>query len=373
MDPDALRREIPATEDVAYFNTGASGPSTRRAVDAVSEFQAYHEFEAPGGEGFYEAGYGAFEEARETVAAFIGADPEAVTLTESTTHGINLIASSIDWEPGDTVVHTGVEHPSGRLPWKRLLDTHGIEIEVVEGDRGRFDPEEFAVAMTDARVVCLSAVSWNYGTRLPVREVAEIAAETDTLVLVDAVQAPGQFPIDVGEWGADVVVASGHKWLLGPWGTGFLWLSEDARQALRPTWIGPRGVKDVDAEWYAYKNGAAMFELTTTPVAVYRGLEAAVETIEAVGIGTVRDRIEHLTDRLRARVDDDRLLSPRAYESGLVSIDAADPEGAVDRLRESGIVVRSIPEPSCVRASVHAFNTETEVDRLAAELEPVDW
>ena len=124
---------------------------------------------------------------------------------------------------------------------------------------------------------------------------------------------------------------------------------------------------------YAYVDGAAMFELTTTPVAVYRGLEAAVETIEAVGIGTVRDRIEHLTDRLKARVDDDRLLSPRAYESGLVSIDAADPEGAVDRLRESGIVVRSIPEPSCVRASVHAFNTETEVDRLAAELEPVDW
>jgi selenocysteine lyase/cysteine desulfurase len=371
MDSDALRGEIPVTEEVAYFNTGASGPSTRPAVDAVSEFQAYHEFEAPAGEGFYPAGFDAFENAREAVADFVGAAPGEVTLTESTTHGINLVASSIDWEAGDTVVRTDVEHPSGRLPWERLGDTHGIETEVVEGEEGRFDPDDFAVAMEDARLVCLSAVAWNYGTRLPVAEVAEIGAETDTLVLVDAVQVPGQYPLDVGEWGADFVVGSGHKWLLGPWGTGFLWLSEEARRALSPTWIGPRGVEDMEAEGYAYADDASMFELTTTPVAVYRGLEVAIETIEAVGVETIRDRIERLTGRLKSGIDGDRLLSPRAYESGLVSVDVADPEGAVDRLREAGIVVRSIPEPACVRASVHAFNTEAEVDRLAAELRDV--
>jgi selenocysteine lyase/cysteine desulfurase len=372
MDPDVLRDDIPVTEEVAYFNTGASGPSTRSAVEAVSEFQAYHEFEAPAEEGFYPAGFEAFEEVRETVAAFVGAAPEEVTLTESTTHGINLIASSIDWDPGDTVVRTDVEHPSGRLPWERLEDTHGIETRIVESDRGRFDPEDFEAAMADARLVCLSAVSWNYGTRLPVREVAEIGARTDTLVLVDAVQAPGQYPVDVGEWGADFVVGSGHKWLLGPWGTGFLWLSDAARRALRPTWIGPRGVEDMSSEGYAYTDDAGMFELTTTPVAVYRGLEAAIETMEAVGIGTVRDRIERLTGRLKAEIDDDRLLSPRDYESGLVSVDAADPEAAVESLREAGIVVRSIPDPACVRASVHAFNTEDAIDRLASELRELD-
>jgi selenocysteine lyase/cysteine desulfurase len=368
MDPDALREDVPVTGEVAYFNTGASGPSTRSAVEAVSEFQAYHEFESPAGEGFYSAGFGAFEEVRETVAAFVGAAPEEVTLTESTTHGINLIASSIDWNPGDTVVRTGVEHPSGRLPWERLEDTHDIETEIVEGDRGRFDHEDFAAAMDDARLVCLSAVSWNYGTRLPVREVAEIGTETDTLVLVDAVQVPGQYPLDVAEWGADFVVGSGHKWLLGPWGTGFLWLSDAARRSLRPTWIGPRGVEDMAAEGYSYTDDAGMFELTTTPVAVYKGLEAAIETIESVGVGTVRNRIERLTDRLKTRVEDDRLLSPRAYESGLVSVDVADPKAAVERLREDGLVVRSIPDPACVRASVHAFNTREEVDRLASAL-----
>jgi len=372
MDPDALRGEIPVTEEVAYFNTGASGPSTRSAVEAVSAFQAYHEFEAPVGEGFYEAGFDAFEDARESVAALLGADPANVTLTESTTHGINLIASAIDWEDGDAAVYTDVEHPSGRLPWERLADARGIETRVVESDRGRFDPAEFAAAMDDARLVCLSAVSWNYGTRLPVREVAEIGAETDTLVLLDAVQAPGQYPVDVGEWGADVVVGSGHKWLLGPWGTGFLWLSEDARRELDPTWIGPRGVAEMDAAEYAYVDGAAMFELTTTPVAVYRGLEAAIGTIEAVGLATIRDRIERLTDRLKAGIDDDRLLGPREYESGLVSVDVADPEGTVDRLRADDIVVRSIPDPACVRASVHAFNTDAEVDRLAAALRSID-
>jgi len=372
MDPEALRREIPVTDEVAYFNTGASGPSTRRAVEAVSTFQSYHEFEAPAGEGFYEAGFGAYEEAREAVAGLLGADPAEVTLTESTTHGINLIAASIDWEEGDTVVRTDVEHPSGRLPWERLRDTHGIGVEVVASDAGRFDPDDFAAAMDDARLVCLSALSWNYGTRLPVREVAEIAAETGTFVLVDAVQAPGQYPVDVGEWGADFVVGSGHKWLLGPWGTGFLWLDDDARRRLRPTWIGPRGVEDMEADGYEYADAASMFELTTTPVAVYRGLEAAIDIIDSVGIGRIRDRIERLTDRLKAGIDDDRLLSPRAYESGLVSIAAADPEMAVEHLREAGIVVRSIPEPACVRASVHAFNTAAEVDRLAEALGSID-
>lgn len=368
MDLEALRDSIPVTDKVAYFNTGASGPSPRPVIEAVSDFQRFHEFEAPVDPGYYKAGWNAMDDVRETLAAFLGVRPTNLTLTESTTQGINLIASSIDWTAGDIVVRTDVEHPSGRLPWARLEDTHGIETRVVECPAGRCNLDDFETAMVDARLICLSTVSWNFGTRLPIDAVTDIAEETNTLVLLDAVQAPGQFPVDVSAWEADFVVGSGHKWMLGPWGTGFLWLSPSARRSLTPTWIGPRGVEDPGAASYSYRDSARMFELTTMPVAVYRGLEVAVETLESVGLRTIRNRIEILTNRLKAGIDDSQLLSPREYESGLVSIDVDDAEATVERLAEAGIVVRTIPDPECIRVSVHAFNTPAEIDRLLKHL-----
>jgi selenocysteine lyase/cysteine desulfurase len=132
------------------------------------------------------------------------------------------VAGAIDWQPGDTVVYTDVEHPAGVLPWRRLADVRDIDVAVVEGERGHFTPADFVDAVSDARLVCLSAVSWNYGTRLPIEEVVELAHEADAMVLVDAVQAVGQLPVDVTEWGADCVATSAHKWPLGPWGSGVL-------------------------------------------------------------------------------------------------------------------------------------------------------
>ena len=366
MTPEDLRADIPVTERVAYLNTGASGPSSRRVVDAMTTFQKHHEFVAPAEEGMYAAARDAIEDARETVSAFLGADPYEVTFTESTTEGIAFVAWALPWEAGDTVVRTDVEHPAGMLPWKRLRDTHGIEVEVVECDRGRFDLEDFAdaVSRTTPRVVCLSSVSWNFGTRLPVREVVDIAHEHDALVVVDAVQSFGQLPVDVGEWGADFVAASGHKWPLGPWGSGVLYVADRALDRLSPARMGGWGVEDSHAEHPAFKHEAAMFELSTRSAAVIRGFEEAVRTVEDVGLDAITDRIETLTDRLKAGVPDDRLLSPPEYETGLVSFEVADPEGFVERVREDDIVIRTLPYPEAVRASVHAFNTTAEIDAL---------
>ncbi|QGX94035.1 aminotransferase class V-fold PLP-dependent enzyme [Haloplanus rallus] len=362
MRPEDLRAEIPALERGVYFNTGASGPAPRRVVEAAGDFLEHHEYVAPVEEGAYPAAFETFEETREVVADFLGADPAEIALTESTADGIARVAAALDWNPGDVVVRTDLEHSAGVVPWWNLRD-QGVEVRVLDTEAGRLDLDSVAEAVADARLLCLNSITWNYGTRLPVAEIVEIAHDHDTLVLVDGVQSPGQVPVDVREWGADFVAAAGHKWLLGPWGAGFLYVDRSVADGLTPGIASYRSVADASADDLSLKAGAPRLEVGTTSPAPYRGLIEAIDTVEALGYDTVTGRIERLTDRLKAGLGD-RLLSPRAYESGLVTFDADDPEGLVERLADEGIHVRSLPYPDAVRASVHVFNTAADVDAL---------
>jgi cysteine desulfurase / selenocysteine lyase len=372
MTPEELRAETPGFDDeeAIYLNTGASGPSPRRVVEAASDFLAYHEYDAPRGEGTYAAADRAYAETREAVAGLLGVGEGSVALTQSTTDGINRIAGAVDWEPGDVVVRTDLEHSAGILPWQRLADLHDLEIRVLETESGRIDLEEYEEAVADARLVCFSALTWTHGTRLPVEELVEIAHDAGARVLVDAVQLPGQAAMDVSEWNADAVAAAGHKWLLGPWGAGFLHVASDFLSELEPRSVGYRSVAEPDADAYEFHPGARRLEVGTTNPAPYVGLREAIETMEAIGYGTIESRIEELTDRLKAGLGEERLLSPRECESGLVTFAVDEPEATVERLGNRGVRVRSLPI-GAARASVHAVNTEADVDALLESLEAI--
>jgi selenocysteine lyase/cysteine desulfurase len=367
MDPLDLREEIPVLDDVTYLNTGAASPAPRSVVEAATDEIERQQYVAPGGEGAYPALFDTFEDTRERVAEFLGADTDEIALTNSTADGITRIATALPWEDGDVVVRTDCEHSAGILPWKRLRDMYGIEVRVLETDAGRIDRERAIEVLSGADLFCPSSITWNYGTRLPIAELTDIAHDAGARVLVDAVQSPGQVAVDVGEWGADFVVGAGHKWLCGPWGAGFLSVNDEATAALEPDRVGYRSVTDPNADTYEFAAGAKRLEVGTTSPAPYAGLQAAIDCIESIGIDTIEERIERLTDRLKGGIDD-RLLSPREYESGLVTIAADDPAATVSRLAEADIVVRSLPSPAAVRASVHAFNTEGDIDALREAL-----
>jgi selenocysteine lyase/cysteine desulfurase len=366
MNPSELRASIPALDDVVYLNTGASAPLPRPVAEAVQSFVERHGYESPAGEGMYECAFDAYDRARTAVADLLGAETSEIALTQSTTDGINRIACASEWEPGDAVVTTDVEHPAGELPWRRLADLRGVEVRVVETDRGRLDADDVADALDDSvRLVSLSATDWEYGCRLPVEAVTDLAHDVGARVLVDAVQAVGARPVDVREWGADFVAAAGHKWLLGPWGAGFLYVRDGAESWLTPRAIGYRSLAD-DAgdEAYRYKPGAQRLEVATTNPAPYAGLSEAVDRARADGVAARTARIEELTGYLKSRIADDRLLSPRSFHSGLVTVAVDDPAGVVERLDARDVTVRVIPSIDCVRASVHAFNTRADLDRF---------
>ncbi|MWV65796.1 aminotransferase class V-fold PLP-dependent enzyme [Halorubrum sp. JWXQ-INN 858] len=369
MDPLDLRADAPALSEATYLNYGAHGPSTRSVVEAAESMLERHEYGSATADP-YEVAFASYDDARERIAAFIGGEGDDVALTESTTDAINRIAGAIDWEPGDIVVRTDLEHPAGVLPWRRL-EREGVEVRVVDTAGGRIDVDAFADAVADAELACFSALTWTHGTVLPVRELCEIAADAGAFSLVDAVQVPGHRRMDVAEWGADAVAAAGHKWPLGPWGSGFLHVDRDAAAALSPRAVGYRSVTEPTGDGLAYEPGARRFEVGTTSPAPHAGLVAALDAVEAVGLDAIETRIAALTDRLKAGIDEERLLSPSGFESGLVTVAVDDPEAVVERLGERGIVVRSLPHPEAVRVSVHAVTTEAEVDAVAAALSEV--
>ena len=360
MDPATLRADIHACESCAYLNTGASGPSPERVVTAATTAQRRHEFDVCETD-HYTAAAELLNEARAAVADHIGARPADIALVASTGDGISRVANAVDWEAGDRVVNTDLEHPSGVLPWRRLAE-QGVDVTTLPCPDGRLPIDAYREAVAGARLVCLSSESWVHGTRLSVREAVEIAHDAGALVVVDAVQTVGQHPLDVTEWGADAVCASGHKWLLGPWGAGFLYVDPGSIDEFRPRHVGYRSAVDPNGDGFEYHPDASRFEVSTTSVAPYAGLVEAIETIEAVGLDTIETRIERLTDRLKSGLDG-RLVSPAEYESGLVVFEVDDPDDLVRRADEAGVVIRDLPSGD-VRASVHAFNTAADIDRL---------
>jgi len=421
MEPTDLRETMPALESSVYCNWGAGGPSPRRVVEAAESALEHHEYEAPAADGMYPAAFEGYDEARAAVAGLLGAEQSEIALTQSTTDGINRVAGALNWNEDDVVVRTDLEHSAGILPWQRLEREYGVEVRVLEtsvasetqradGDRAEQSrgnsassrplddevfqdsadhssgqrPREEAVdenrrldggleavtaAAEDATLFCVSSLTWTHGTRLPIEAIVEAAHDAGALVLVDAVQSPGQVPVDVREWGADFVVAAGHKWLLAPFGAGFLFVRDGVEEDLVPAAIGYRSVEDANATDYRYAAGARRFEVGTASPAPHAGLTEAIAILEEIGIETIQRRIERLTDRLKEGVPDDRLLSPRSYESGLVTIAVDDPERTVERLADREIVVRSLPNPDAIRASIHAVNSRADVDALLEVLE----
>jgi len=364
MEPETLRAEMPGLAETAYLNTGAAGPSPRRVVEASERALERFEYESPA-EGMYDEAFATFDEARAAAADHVGADHDDVALTESTTDGVGRLVAAMDWQPGDVVVHTDLEHPAGTFPCERVRRLDGIEVRVAETEGGRIDREAYAEAVADARLVVFSSLTWTHGTRLPVAELVEVAHDAGARVLVDAVQIPGQAALDVSEWDADFVVAAGHKWLLGPWGAGFLHVHPDAVEDLQPDRIGYRSVEEKDQYGHVLNPDARRLEVGTVSPAAYAGLREAIETMDAVGYDTIEDRIRALTERLTDGIPDDRLYSPREFESGLVSFRIDDPDAFVDRADAAGVKIRSLPQPEgAVRASVHAVNTHADVETL---------
>lgn len=387
---EALRREIPLLEHWIYMNTGTSGPSPRPVSEAQIEWIRRLERDGGGSPAIVEPLRALMTSVREGWTRILGApSPETIALTHNTSEGIALIAAALRWREGDEVIVSELEHPSGLLPWDHLRRQHGIRVRYVRPQGGTLRVEDVEAAMTTCtRLLCFSHVSWNTGAVLPARELIELAASRGVLTLIDGAQSVGQLRLNMEELGCDFYAVPGQKWLLGPEGTGALYIRKERLETLTPPLIGwasfgggPLPFEDEEAP--LFHPDARRFEVATAPFVAVAGVEAAIRFMERFGMDRIASRIVHLARTARRRLaavpglrvwgaDD-----PDAF-SGLVAFTLEprgsqaprDPEEVVQYLfRQHRIVTRSIPYPPGVRLSLHAFNTEEEIEQAARALE----
>ena len=382
VDWAEIRAQFPVTERRIYLNTGWSAPSSRAVVAAM---QARLEREAYDGpttlEVRHEKGM-LVRRARGAVAGLIGADIDEVALVYTTTEGVNTVLRGIGLGPGDHIITCNLEHNAVMVPsyMSRLRD--GVDVAVVRL-RGDEDANgivrAFEAAMTPrTRLLVLSHVSYNRGTRLPMREICAMAHVRGALVAVDAAQSAGQIAFDVHELACDFLALPGHKWLLGPDGAAFLYVRRDLIPMLQPLAVvhGANAGYDFEGHFDYANDTIHKFELTTHSGPVLAGLTESLGMVAGIGTPAVEARCLELADRFVAgaeRIGGVRITTPlhRSVRSGIVTFTIGDlnPSETVAALyRDAGVVAR-VCNDRRVRVCFHIFNDETDVDRTLEAME----
>jgi selenocysteine lyase/cysteine desulfurase len=352
-----LRPEHQGGGGVAYLNAGTCGPIPDAAVRATGD-----ELEAAARAG--RAGTHFLhvlelqDRRRAAYAERLGASPDEIALTTSTSEGIVRILAAMDLRAGQEIVTSDEEHPGLYGPLVAARERLGVTVRTVP-----FGELANAVGPDTALVAC-SHVSWINGRVCPPE-----LARLDIPVLLDGAQGAGAVPIDPEALGASFYAASGQKWLCGPMATGFLYIAAGWRERLTP--VGPtygnlaEPGKGLDA---TPRPDARAFDTTVPAAETVAASLAAMDTLAAFGWDEVYERAatlaEQLADALRER---GRTVAPRDRTT-LVSFEDADPEALRDRLAADGVVVRNLPGTPYIRASVGAWNDESDLDRLLAAI-----
>ncbi len=380
MDIAALRSQIPALGQQVWMNTGWSGPSPQSVVDALKNRIDMEAMEPPASMRVIETAREIRAQILESVGRLMNADPEALVLTRNTTEGLNIVMSGLDWQAGDEIVTCSLEHPSVLAPAWMIGLRYGVNVRIVNLDP--HDSEETilekfaAVVGPKTRLIFISHIQYSTGMRMPAPQLARMAHENGAEILLDGAQTGGHIELDMVADDYDYYSIPGQKWMLGFEGTGALYIRKELLPSVHPAHTGGRGMESpvVPNNIVPIPDTTDKFYGGSGSIPLQAAFLEATRFIEAVGVGSIEARNLQLASRLKAQLRESprvKVLSPEdgPLASGLVSfaVEGWGPEALDDHLWENNkIVVRHIEHPEGVRASLHFFNTEEEVDQLAA-------
>jgi selenocysteine lyase/cysteine desulfurase len=281
MDFRAAQAAFPIRSHRVYLNNAAIAPASLPVIDATQRFLAdLRDY----GDGHYlDWCRHADEVIKPKLAALVGAGPDEIAFVKNTTEGLLQVANGLDWREGDNVLVPDIEYPSNVYCWLNLA-RRGVTVRWIPNRDGRILAEDIAPLMDSrTRVVTLSAVQFSNGFRQDLQRTAELCRSRGVLLNLDAIQLVGTLHLDLGECPVDFLSAGGHKWLLGPIGTGFFFCRRTALDRLRPPNIGYHSVaKDADHLDYdlVFRPDAGRFEEALVNFPGLWGLEAAVDMVQ---------------------------------------------------------------------------------------------
>jgi len=378
IDLERVRADTPGIANRIHLNNAGATLMPSSVVKTIKE---YTDLEAA--IGGYEA---AAQEATRldavynSVARLIGADRDEIAFSDNATVGWDMAFYALPFQPGDRILTAQAEYAANYVAYLQVAKRTGAIIEIIPNDdTGALDPRALE-NMIDERVKLIS-VTWiptNGGLVNPAAEIGRIARSHDIAYLLDACQAVGQLPVDVGRLNCDILTATGRKFLRGPRGTGFLYVRRTLLSDLEPPMIDHFAAPWTSPDGYTLRNDARRFETWENNYALRLGLGVAVDYALSIGLDATQRRCIALADQLRdllREIPGATIHDLGAHPSAIVSLsmDGIDSEAIKARLREERVnVTVSGPQstlmdaaarrlPPVVRLSPHYYNSEEEV------------
>ncbi|MDZ7338952.1 MAG: aminotransferase class V-fold PLP-dependent enzyme [candidate division KSB1 bacterium] len=367
-----VRQAFPLTTERTYFNNGGLGPSPRVVLEAYRDASLRLER-------ICETGHEEIAAVRAKAAAFLGCEPSEVAFTRNTTEGMNIVAWGLPLRRGDEVLMSTHEHPGGAIPWLAVAKEKGVVVRLFEPAMSR--EENLRVIERSltrkTRVVSISHITCTTGLLFPVREIAALCHQRGIWLVVDGAHPPGMIPVDLHACECDFYASSGHKWLLGPKGTGLLYIRRDMFDVWKPTYVGAYSDAkyDLDTLTLEYRREAELTEYGTRNTPLILALGAAFDFLSTIGMPRVAARGRFLAGILKRELGDMpevEVLTPAEPESSasIVTFRPRHMKSAtlLDALTKEGFRVRSVGEHrlDAIRVSAHVYTSVEEVQRFCA-------
>jgi selenocysteine lyase/cysteine desulfurase len=367
--------EFPWTAETTYLNNASIGPLPERARRVIDAFTAKRTapYLLPDRD-LQEV----LADARSAAARLVNAEVGEIGLATNTGHGLNLAAGALPLRDGDIVVVSDKEFPANVYPWL-MLEDRGVKVEFTPTTRRGWPDEERILARLEdprVRVLAMSFVQFSNGYRTNLRGLGEACRENGAFLVVDGIQGVGQVPLDVKDAPIDILACGGQKWLLSPWGSGFVYVRQELLQVLEPVvcgWMAFEGTDDFThlTDYNPiYRSDARRFETITLPFQDFVGMTESVSMLLELGVDRIAAYARLLREPLlrRANLGQLRLASPTDPESdsAIVCVVPEHPAETYHQLKRANVVC-SLRE-GMVRFSPHCYNTVDEMERVAGIL-----
>ena len=390
LDIEKLRKDFPILQEtmnekpLIYLDNGASSLKPVQVVQALTNYNTKKSANVH--RGVYKLSNDAtqlYENARQTVASFIGATKKEVVFTKSATESLNTIAMGYGLhylKAGDEIVTSELEHHSSFLPWQNIAKLTGAKIRLIPlAPDGRITIENFeSVLSSKTKVVAINYVSNVMGYITPIKEICEAAHKHGAIVTVDAAQAAPHLPINVAQLGCDFLSFTGHK-MLGPTGVGVLYGKYDLLKKMPPVLFGGEMIDIVEVESSTFKDPPYKFEAGTPVIAGAIGLGAAIKYLQSVGLANIcahEQTLQKYAVEQLQKIEGITVFNPAA-DTGIISynVDGVHPHDMATVYDSAGICVRAghhcaqllmkwLKQPATLRASIYLYTTKNEIDQL---------
>ncbi|MEO7539177.1 MAG: aminotransferase class V-fold PLP-dependent enzyme [Pyrinomonadaceae bacterium] len=373
MDP-AIRSLFPAAERYTYLNSAAVSPLPTTAVEAVNAQLADV---SAHGSSHYQTWIDIKDRSRALIAEMLHVRVEQIAFLRNTSDGFASIANGLTWKQGDNVVSFEREFPANFYPWRRVRDESGVELRMCPEREGRIDLDELiGLIDSNTKAIAISSVQYASGYKADLERIGRAAREVDALLCVDIIQGFGAIPYDLPAQLVDAACGASHKWLCAPEGCGIMYLSDRARERIKPTlvgWISVETPWDFEDREQSVKPNALAWESGTGCSSLFYGLEQSLKLLHEAGAEQIESYLGSLTDHLCEGVAGKgyEVVSSRTpgersqivcikHRGGLTSTEIAA------QLQNDNIIVS--PRGDRLRIAPHFYNNTADIDRLVDRL-----